>query len=47
MGDFYQKGDKIGQLIFFSPCVPELIFVDKLENDTTIRGEKGFGSTGN
>jgi dUTPase len=46
MGNFYQKGDKIGQLIFFSPCVPELIFVDKFENKTTLRGEKGFGSTG-
>lgn len=46
MGNFYQKGDKIGQLIFFSPCIPELIFVDKFENKTTLRGEKGFGSTG-
>lgn len=45
-GKIYQKGDKIGQLIFFQPVTPEIIFVDKFEKSGSVRGEGGFGSTG-
>lgn len=44
--DFYEKGDKIGQLIFFQPVQPEIVFVDSFENSDTLRGDGGFGSTG-
>lgn len=37
-------GDRIAQMIFIKIETPELIFSNKLNN--TIRGNKGFGSTG-
>lgn len=41
----YKKGDKIAQLIFFQPVLPEIVSVDSF-NEQTERGEGGFGSTG-
>lgn len=40
------KGDKIAQLIVekIQPCT--IIEVDSLNNENTLRGEKGFGSSG-
>ena len=46
LGKIYRKGDKIGQLIFFSPCSLDVVFVDEFKTDSTQRAEGGFGSTG-
>lgn len=40
----YQKGDKIGQLVFAKTLLPSLCLVDSF--DETTRQEGGFGSTG-
>jgi len=39
-----KKGDKIAQVLFQKVEIPQIEIVAELE--TTIRGEKGFGSTG-
>lgn len=39
-----KKGQKITQLVIMPIAIPEIDFVDKLED--TARGEGGFGSTG-
>ena len=41
---FFQKGDKIAQLVVLPCVIEELEFVEELEK--TERGENGFGSTG-
>jgi dUTP pyrophosphatase len=41
---FFEKGDRIGQLVFASSVELDWLKVEKLEN--TERGENGFGSTG-
>jgi len=38
------KGDKIAQLVIQEILTPEVIEVEKL--DETVRGDKGFGSSG-
>ena len=43
-GHFFQKGDKIAQLVIQGYIAPEIEFVTELED--TDRGENGFGSTG-
>lgn len=43
--DFYvSRGDRVAQMVFQQVCVPEFVWVDRL--DDTSRGEGGFGSTG-
>ncbi|TXT66070.1 MAG: Deoxyuridine 5'-triphosphate nucleotidohydrolase [Promethearchaeota archaeon] len=44
-GELYNKGDKIGQLVFFKRYDFDIEEVEELNN--TQRGEGGFGSTGN
>lgn len=41
----YKIGDKIGQMVFITYPTVNLIEVNELNE--TVRGEKGFGSTGN
>lgn len=41
----YQVGDRIAQIIILP--VPNVIFEEVNELNTTVRGEGGFGSTGN
>ncbi len=43
---FYNKGDKIAQIVFLQPVSPQIISVDSFENCDSVRGNKGFGSTG-
>ncbi|CAG8583567.1 7026_t:CDS:2 [Diversispora eburnea] len=38
------EGDRIAQLILERICTPEVVQVEELED--TVRGSKGFGSTG-
>ena len=45
--DVLIKSDsKIAQMIFLNSVSPKIEIVDSIENDT-VRGEGGFGSTGN
>jgi len=44
-GFFYVAGEKIAQLVFFFPMVPNIKTVKEIE-DNTQRGDGGFGSTG-
>lgn len=46
LAKIYKKGDKIGQLMFFSPCSPDIVFVNEFKTNSTLRAEGGFGSTG-
>lgn len=39
------EGDRIAQMIFFQPLIPELVEVEQF-TDETARGDGGFGSTG-
>uniref|UniRef100_A0A6C0J9R4 dUTP diphosphatase n=1 Tax=viral metagenome TaxID=1070528 RepID=A0A6C0J9R4_9ZZZZ len=42
-----QKGNKVGQLIFYKYTVPLINGIDPtIHENTTVRGEGGFGSTG-
>jgi dUTP pyrophosphatase len=43
--DYYDIGDKIGQLIIIP--YPQIEFEEVEELSTTVRGEQGFGSSGN
>ena len=42
-----RTNDKIAQLVFYKCIFPELKKVEVEELDQTVRGEGGFGSTGN
>ena len=38
------EGDRVAQMLFFRPIIPQLVQVDSVGE--TVRGEGGFGSTG-
>lgn len=44
LGDFYQTGDRIAQLVIMPFVSPEFVYVDEFEE--TERGDSGHGSTG-
>ncbi len=44
-GNDYEVGDRIGQLIIFE--IPKLKIIEDEHLTPSIRGQKGFGSTGN
>ncbi len=43
---YFKSGEKLAQLVLRPVIYPEIVEVDNIEKDT-IRGENGFGSTGN
>ena len=41
----YKVGDRIGQMVVLP--YPEVKLIEKMELSDTVRGDNGFGSTGN